>query len=125
MGWVTLDPASEYMRVIAPVLEMKRMLRTDFWMHWLPATPVQSMLHSLAQHMEQVIDDPRIRPHEHERFLTQATLDVYAGTLLQQSYAECFKGMSENDIDRILQSFAFKQCVPNKGLLEIVKKHMQ
>jgi hypothetical protein len=38
MGWVTLDPESEYMRLIDPILDLKRELYTDFWMKWLPAT---------------------------------------------------------------------------------------
>jgi hypothetical protein len=38
-------------------------------------------------------------------------------------YAEAFRGLSENDLDRVLASFSFEQCKKNDGLLSIVKKH--
>lgn len=124
MGWVVLDPQSAYLQLLAPILAAKRKLRTDFWMHWLPATPIQSMISTLSQHIQEVLADSTISLQDGERFLTQATLDVYAGTLLQHSYAARFKGMSETDIDNVLQSFAFKNCQKNEGLLGVVKKHM-
>ncbi len=124
MGWVTLNPESEYMHVVSPSLEQKRLLRSDFWMQWLPSTPVQGTIHSLEHTIEQVLDDLTLDVAANERFLTQATLDVYAGTLLQRSYAQRFKGMSEQDIDRVLQSFAFRSCKPNEGLIAVAKKYM-
>ena len=32
--------------------------------------------------------------------------------------------MSENELDRVLQSFALKNCRPNEGLVEVLKKHL-
>jgi hypothetical protein len=53
----------------------------------------------------------------------QHTLSGYAGNFLQPYYARCFKGMSENDLDQVLQSFALKNCRPNEGLVGVLKKH--
>jgi len=54
----------------------------------------------------------------------QHTLSGYVGNLLQPYFAKCFLGMTENDIDRILQSFELKNCVPNKELVSVLKKHL-
>ena len=65
-----------------------------------------------------------IDPEANQRHLTQAALAGYVGTLMQPAYAKRFKGMSEADIDRVLQSFAFGNCRPHQGLIDVVKKHM-
>ena len=36
MGWVQLAPNSEYLRLVTPVLEAKRLLAVDFWQKNLP-----------------------------------------------------------------------------------------
>jgi endoglucanase len=124
MGWVMLHPESDYMQLIAPVLEAKRQLDTDFWMGWLPSTPAKEMVRNLAQLVEEVLADPDIESQANYRYLTQAALDGYVGSLMQPIYAKRFKGMSETEIDRVLQSFALKNCRPMQGLIEVLKKHM-
>ncbi|NOY07664.1 MAG: glycoside hydrolase family 5 protein [Spirochaetes bacterium] len=124
MGWVELDPESEYMRIIAPILEAKRLLRTDYWMHWLPSPQAEALINGLSRLIEKAIGDPGIDPHDNESFLAQAALSGYAGTLMQPAYAGLFKDMTESRIDSVLQSFALKNCKPNQELIGIVKKHM-
>jgi len=48
MGWTTLSPESEYMRTIRPALQAKYDLYSDFWMKWLPLTPVAQDVEKLA-----------------------------------------------------------------------------
>jgi hypothetical protein len=43
---------------------------------------------------------------------------------MQPAYARCFAQMSETEIDRVLQSWSFKNCVPHQGLIEVLKKNM-
>jgi hypothetical protein len=124
MGWVELAPESEYMQLVAPTLEAKRLLAVDFWMGWLPATPAKQAMEELAQHIEATIEDDDIDPAANLRYLKQATLSGYVGGLMQPAYAKLFKGMSAIDIDRVLSSFAFENCVPNTDLIEVVRKHM-
>ena len=124
MGWVQLAPASEYLRVVAPVLEAKRQIQTDFWMKWLPATPLKQEIFGLADKILEISGDSEVNPDENRTYLAQATLSGYAALLLQRGYARCFAGMSEADIDRVLQSFALKNCRVHP-LVKVVKKHMQ
>jgi aryl-phospho-beta-D-glucosidase BglC (GH1 family) len=124
MGWVTLPPETEYMRTIWPSLQAKYDLYSDFWMHWLPRTPVANDVEKLADKIEQAVVGFHIDRSANRRYLMQHTLSGYVGNFLQPHFAQCFKGMTENDIDRVLQSFAFNNCTPNKELVNVLKKHL-
>ncbi len=121
MGWVTVAPDSEYLQIIAPVLEAKRLLGVDSWMS--SDAPALKMVQDLARHVEQVIGDPDIDPRANSRYLAQAALSCYVASLMQPTYAKRFKGMSEAELDRVLQSFAFRNCKVRQGLVDIIRKH--
>ena len=82
----------------------------DDWMKWLPPTPVK--------------DAPHIDPQLNARCVAQTLLCFYTGTLMQPLYAGLFKGLSENELDYILSSFSAKQCVTNRGLVDVLSKYM-
>jgi endoglucanase len=124
MGWVTLPPETEYMRVIAPALKAKYDLYSDFWMRWLPLTPVAQEVEKLAGMIENTITNGAVDQPANRTYLMQHTLSGYAGNFLQPFYAKCFEGMTENDLDRVLQSFALKNCCQNEGLVGVLNKHM-
>jgi endoglucanase len=123
MGLVTLNPESEYMQRISPILKMKHALNTDDWMIWLPGYKARGAVEELASHFEEVIGDQDIVHGHNIASLSQSILTVYAGALIQPSYAKIFKDLSEEEIDRIMQSFSLKNCDINSGLLEVLKKH--
>jgi endoglucanase len=93
-------------------------------MRWLPSTPAREMIRDLARLAERTIGDPEIDREANQRHLTHAALASYVGALMQPAYAKRFKGLSEADIDRVLQSFAFRNCRPHQGLIDVFKKHM-
>ncbi len=41
--------------------------------------------------------------------------------MLLPAFAEQFRGMSENEIDRMMQSFALQNCVQREGLLQLIR----
>jgi hypothetical protein len=125
MGWVTLPPECEYLRVIAPALKAKYDLYSDFWMRWLPPTPAVQASERLAEIIEQAVGDPEIDHRANHTYLMQSALSCYAGNFLQPYYARCFEGMSEEDLDRVMQSFALKNCVQNEGLIGVLTKQMK
>jgi len=57
--------------------------------------------------------------------LSQAVQAGYFAGLLQPSFAKRFKGLSESQIDRVMQSFALRNCRVQKGLVEVMKKYWQ
>jgi endoglucanase len=124
MGWVHLDPDSEYMRLVSHVLEAKREFHSDFSTQWLPPSATKQAADTLAQRIGQVIDDASLDAEETIRTISHSALQMHAGLMLQPAYASLFKDMSEVDIDRVLQSFAFKNCRVQQPLLEVVKGHM-
>jgi Endoglucanase len=122
MGWVTLDPRSDYMQIVAKSLEAKRLLDTDQWMGWLPDTPAKGKIRELATIVEGAIGDTEIDSNADYHYLKQAALSGYVGTLMQRSYAKLFAGMSEDRLEEVCDSFAFENCVVNRGLVEVIRR---
>jgi endoglucanase len=122
MGWVQLHPECAYLQLLKPVLEAKTRLATDSWGNWLPTTPTQEAMAQLSRLIERTIGDPDIDPQTNQRLLSRAALAQHVGSLMQPAYAKRFRGLSENEIDRVLQSFALENCRVEQGLIEIVAK---
>jgi len=125
MGWVQLQPDSEYIERIKPALRAKVELASDSWMGWLPPTATKQKVIDLAQDIEELIPVENFDSLANIRYMSQATLSCYAAILLQPAFVQCFKDASENDLDRIMQSFAFKNCRKNLPLIETIKKFTQ
>jgi endoglucanase len=125
MGWVMLQPESEYMQRIGRVLELKRSLGTDSWAGWLPASDIARLMERAAEQASAAIASPELPAREFTQYLKQAALDGFFGGLLQPVYAAAFKGLSENELDRVLASFALENCKQNRGLLSVVQKHVR
>lgn len=81
------------------------------------------LLRHHADRIEGAIGDPEIDSFANQRYLAQHTLSGYVASLMQPAFSKCFKGMSESDIDRVLQAFAFKNCQPGEETLAVLKKH--
>jgi hypothetical protein len=138
MGWVHLDPESEYMQRLKPVHEAKRQLAVDVWMHWLPSTPAKDLVRELARLAESAIDDPSVDPSAAERYLGQAALAGHLAALaghlaalaghlaalMQPAYARRFEGLSEREMDRVLESLAFRNCIPRDDLLAVPRPRL-
>jgi endoglucanase len=124
MGWVTVPPETEYIRTIRPSLQAKYDLYSDFWMRWLPLPPVAQDVEKLADKIESTLAGFPVDRSANRTYLMQHTLSGYVGNFLQPYFAQCFQGMTENEIDRVLQSFALKNCTPNEGLAKVIKKHL-
>ncbi len=122
MGLITLDAESEYLQKISSIFKMKHLLNTDDWMIWLPGFKARQSVEELATHLEEVVN-PELSHSFNLSSLSQAILTIYAGALIQPEYAKIFKDLSEEEIDLIIQSFAFKNCKVNEGLLNVLEKH--
>jgi endoglucanase len=125
MGWVTVDPESDYARTVRPVLDAKTELRADFWSWWLPPTKTDRIIDSLSEHIMEVLNDPDLDRESVTKYLRQSALYEYVGHLMQSGAAKVFKGMSEEKLDDLLSSFSLEKCVRNDRLLELMKKHLQ
>ncbi len=123
MGLVTLDPESEYMQLVSRELESKALLDADQWMNWLPDTPAKALVRKLADYTVSAIGDDELEPEAVYTYMRHRTLSGFVGSLMQPSYARLFKGMTEERISRVMESFALKNCVRNTALIDIMRKH--
>jgi endoglucanase len=124
MGMVSVDPRSEYSRLMKPVQRAKRVLGTDLWLYTgVPKTFVQKSVDRLARFAERTIGDKEIDHPSNRIFLSQAVQAGYFANLMQPAFAKRFQGLSENQIDEVMQSFAFRNCRVHKGLAEMLKKY--
>jgi len=124
MGWVQLAPDAPYVKTIRRVLDAKRDLATDFWMSWIPATVAKTKVFELAAMIEKAMEDATIDSEANRTFLSQAALSGYTAGLMQPLYARCFEGLSRTQLDRVLESFALKQCSPHAALIEVIREHL-
>jgi endoglucanase len=124
MGWVMLDPESEYMQRIALVQEKKGLLGAENFTDRFVPSPAKKAVKELAALMEGIIHDEDLNPMSNNTCLGQAALTQYAAGLLEPVYAKCFRGLSEEKIDSIMQSFALSRCRINEGLVKVLKKHL-
>lgn len=125
MGWAMLSPESEYMQLIAPVQKMKGLLGAENFTGRFVQSPAKKAVNELAALMEEIIGDSDIGHQSNNACLAQAALTGYAAGLLEPVYAKRFKGMSEEKIDNVMQSFRFENCKVNTGLIEVLKKYMK
>jgi hypothetical protein len=113
------------MRLVKPVLEAKLEFLSDSWMYWLPATPAKGLLSDLAglfvERFEQEGLDQKI---VHGRLVRMALAETL-GSMMQPLFARKFKDLSENEIDKVFQSFRLENCKPNEDVVRIVTKHMK
>ncbi|MEO0081272.1 MAG: glycoside hydrolase family 5 protein [candidate division WOR-3 bacterium] len=124
MGLATVDPESDYARTIAPVLKAKRELGTDCWVSNQPQTQVQKQAARLADAILARLPETGVDPAQFRFYVQQSLLSNFTGAFLQPLYARCFKGMTEAQLDRTMQSFALPNCRINQGLKKVLSKHL-
>ncbi len=126
MGLVTVAPDSDYLRLMRPVLRTKRLLGVDSWLNaGASKTVVEKLVNRLAVSAERAIGDKAIDHISNRVYLAQAVQAGYFANLMQPAFAARFRGLSETQIDKLMQSFALKNCNVHAGLAGVLKKYWQ
>ena len=125
MGLVMLEPESLYMKLIAPVQEKKKLLGAENFTGRFTASPAKEAVNKLASLIEELVGDSSIDHLTNNSCLQLSILSGYAASLLEPVYANLFKGMSEDEIDKVMQSFDISNCRVNEGLVNVLKNHMR
>jgi endoglucanase len=124
MGLMKADPHSEYMQLIRSALRMKDKLQTDSWLAiGVKNNSASDLINRLATVAERTTQEPDMDHAQNRTYLGQSTLGGYFANLMQPTFVRCFKGLSEEQIDRVMQSFAFSACQPNKPLASLLSTH--
>ena len=124
MGLAFVDPESDYVRAVAPVLAAKREIGTDTWVKNQPQTAIQKQASVLADSILARLPETGVDRNLFRFYVCQSLLANFTGAFLHPLYARCFRGMTEAQIDRTMQSFALANCSINEGLKKVLAKHL-
>lgn len=124
MGWVTLDEKSEYMQRIKPVQAMKKVLGSENFTALYQESQGRVMAKQLADLILDVSGESYDKRSNAYCF-NYAALTGYAAAMLQPAYARRFSDLGEDDIDRIMSSFHFKNCNVNTCYIDLLKTYLQ
>jgi endoglucanase len=120
MGLVTAHPESEWMRRTRRIREVKSTLRCDYWIE-RQDTELDRLFQGIIARTTAAVDG---LPGDWEGMAEGLDMAVRQGVfsqLLVPAFAESFRGMTETEIDRMMQSFAFENCLKREGLVQRVE----
>jgi len=122
MGAVLVNPESEWMQLIKPIRAIKSGLRCDSWIERIPG-PIDPLIRQIAEYAAEVIPSA-----SESEILSKLQFGIQDGVLTQvlmPAFAEQFRGMNETEIDRMMQSFTFKNCQPRQELIDLLRRRLQ
>ncbi|MFJ3802486.1 glycoside hydrolase family 5 protein [Streptomyces sp. NPDC090088] len=114
-GLVHIGTDSAYHRHFAAFMAKKHRLGAEAW-----GSP-QGEIHALAAPLEQLVirEFPGFsgKPFRTRQWLDVLLRHILLGQPLVQEYAELFRGLGDDDVLTLADSFALEQCVQRHGLL--------
>jgi endoglucanase len=113
-GIVYVDSASPYGRRVHPVMAKKARLATDAWGH--VDDDIRDVLSPLEERFA------REFPGHPDRtwWINRLVRHILLAEPMVQEYAECFRGLTKEGIDEVVDSFALANCVTRERLVEAV-----
>ena len=122
MGSFNLHPESDYVRTIAPIIQAKR--NAADWEGEMPKGDVAKALKNSADAIDAYLAGSKIKVQIDRRWFAQYTLFAYLAQFLQIPYANLFNNLSEEKLDDMLSAFELRNCVENKVITKVLKKHL-
>lgn len=117
-GVVYTAPDSPWRRLLQPFLEKKARLGVDTW--GSVDTHIRHIMQPLEETFAQEFPDYHPFPFGTRWMINRLVRYILLAEPLLQEFAALFKGMGEQDIDTVMQSFQFKNCVQRAELARIV-----
>ena len=125
MGWVTLDPESEYMKTVSEVQRMKGLLGAENFTAWRSACPGKEVTGQFTRYVMSLLSEsPNYTFGTFQKCMNYALLTSFCAGVLQPEYAKAFQDCSAGDIARIMRSFALLNCQVNEPYLELLRKRL-
>lgn len=121
MGSFNLDPHSEYVQTIAPILSAKR--EAADWESEMPQGSVARAMKSAADAIDAYAKSHLGLPIA-RRWFSQYALFGYLAHFLQVPYARLFADMPEEKLDDLLRAFRLENCIENKPITHVLSKHL-
>jgi len=135
---VYVPPNSEYIKKFSDLLKLKENLGADDWGSKLPfiknlsshfmdslKTELSKYSHSYVENVMniegEILSDVHRFPYTYSEVVT-TTLRFLISHYLSHEFAERFKGMSYDELDKIARSFNFDNCVKREPLADLFSK---
>ena len=122
MGSYNLNPESEYVKTIQPIIKDKR--EAADWESEMPVGAVALALKNTAGAIDAYLAQSSLNILIDRRWFTQYTLFGYLAQFLQVPYANLFKDMPEEKLDDLLSAFELKNCVENMSITKVLQEHL-
>lgn len=109
MGWVQVDPASPYMQTIQPLLKARRQVAA----YGAPDSPPEgpdALLQGLEEWVNRTLAEWGCDLEADSENFVMFVAFACISSILQPAYARFFRELPETEIDRILESFALRNC---------------
>jgi aryl-phospho-beta-D-glucosidase BglC (GH1 family) len=123
MGAVNVRADADYIKLIEPIIKAKHSVAD--WEMEMPKSDVSQALKATADAIDGELDRLGIPLRVERKRFAQFSLWGYLAQFLQVPYAQLFVGLSDVEIDHLLQAFKFEHCVPNESIVETLRKHFQ
>jgi len=125
MGWVCFDPESEYMKIIAPIQQMKKdMGAENFVALYEGQSKGKEIARTLSDYILDASGNTDLNYDSNAYTMNYTVLTGYAAATLQRTYVKLFNGYSEDDIERITDAFAFENCMKNEAYLKLLRERL-
>lgn len=124
MGLVYVRQDSEWMKRTQKVRLIKKRIGCDFWTA-KDSQLMQRLRQGVIKSLKQEIKDHKLPYQEFENKLNKTLGGILFSEFILPLYAAQFKGMSNDEIERMMKSFRWENCIRRKGLEKIIRKHCQ
>ena len=121
MGLVYVRQNSEWMKRTQKVRLIKKRIGCDSWAQGsqLMGRLCQSVIRGLKKELK----DEKLPYTEFENKLNKTLGGMLFSEFIMQLYAAQFKGMSNDEIERMMKSFSWEKCIRREGLEQVIRKY--
>lgn len=126
-GMVYVSPSTPYMQLFQPFLQKKYRLAVDAW--GADDKSVRHIYDPLVQHIKDNVPDEAHRElypfpvWRVEERVTRISRTILLAEFMVKEWAEHFRGMGEDELERLAESFKFENCVERAGLNKVLREH--
>jgi hypothetical protein len=120
-GVVYAAPDSPWMSRVEPIVAKKKRLGTDAW--GTTDSEIRSVLDPIDDVFRTEFPEYQPFPFGVQRHIAQLVRHILLSEPLVDQGAERFRGITASDIDPLMQSFRFDNCVERTELAEILRSY--
>jgi aryl-phospho-beta-D-glucosidase BglC (GH1 family) len=120
-GVVYAAPDSPWMERVRPIVDKKNRLGADAW--GTTDAGIQQVIRPIEELFEKEFPNYKPFPFGVRRHVAQLVRHTLISEALLDEWAERFRGVTADDIERLMQSFLFKNCQQRTELAQILASY--